>query len=208
MRLTLPDRQESAAVKGNNDMVALIANAIRDRERPLREDLSIGFGLVRLRITVAESRQIVREARRRYRRHNAARSYVENEFFAALARSHSSEPDPENVQYRLRRDPKISEALERMWPVLTPAQLLRDLFGSKALLASASTELLSEDKWSTLFRPRGDSVSDYRWSDADVPLLDEAYAGLGPRLDRQRKPRDPEVRTFGHIVIDLSLIHI
>ena len=80
VRVTLPDRPESAAVKGNNDMVALIANAIRDRERPLREDLSIGFGLVRLRITVAESRQIVREARRRYRRHNAARSYVENEF--------------------------------------------------------------------------------------------------------------------------------
>jgi len=207
VRVTLPDRPESAAVKGNNDMVALIANAIRDRERPLREDLSIGFGLVRLRITVAESRQIVREARRRYRRHNAARSYVENEFFAALARSHSSEPDPENVQYRLRRDPKISEALERMWPVLTPAQLLRDLFGSKALLASASTGLLSEDKWSTLFRPRGDSVSDYRWSDADVPLLDEAYAGLGPRLDRQRKPRDPEVRTFGHIVIDETQDH-
>ena len=207
VRVTLPDRPQSAAVKGNNDMVALIANAIRDRERPLREDLSIGFGLVRLRITVAESRQIVREARRRYRRHNAARSYVENEFFAALARSHSSEPDPENVQYRLRRDPKISEALERMWPVLTPAQLLRDLFGSKALLASASTGLLSEDKWSTLFRPRGDSVSDYRWSDADVPLLDEAYAGLGPRLDRQRKPRDPEVRTFGHIVIDETQDH-
>ena len=80
VRVTLPDRSQTAAVKGNNDMVALIANAIRDRERPLREDLSVGFGLVRLRITVAESRQIVREARRRYRRHNAARSYVENEF--------------------------------------------------------------------------------------------------------------------------------
>ena len=207
VRVTLPDRSQSAAVKGNNDMVALIANAIRDRERPLREDLSVGFGLVRLRITVAESRQIVREARRRYRRHNAARSYVENEFFATLARSHHSEPDPENVQYRLRRDPRISEALERMWPVLTPAQLLRDLFGSKALLASASTGLLSEDEWSTLFRPREDSASDYRWSDADVPLLDEAYAGLGPRLDRQRKPRDPEVRTFGHIVIDETQDH-
>ena len=100
-----------------------------------------------------------------------------------------------------------SPKLWNEWPVLTPAQLLRDLFGSKALLASASTGLLSEDKWSTLFRPREDSASDYRWSDADVPLLDEAYAGLGPRLDRQRKPRDPEVRTFGHIVIDETQDH-
>ncbi|MEC9058587.1 MAG: hypothetical protein VX410_03505 [Actinomycetota bacterium] len=207
VRVTLPDRPEAAAVKGNERMVSLVANAIKDRQRPLREDLTVGFGLVRLRITVSESRRIIREARRRYRRHNAARSYVENEFFTTLARSHHSEPDPENVQYRLRRDPKTSEALERMWPVLTPAQLLRDLFGSKALLGSAATELLTEDEWLTLFRSRGESLSDYRWSDADVPLLDEAYSGLGPRLDRQRKPRDPEVRTFGHIVIDETQDH-
>ena len=186
-------------------MVALIANATETENDHFREDLSVGFGLVRLRITVAESRQIVREARRRYRRHNAARSYVENEFFAALARSHSSEPDPENVQYRLRRDPKISEALERMWPVLTPAQLLRDLFGSKALLASASTGLLSEDKWSTLFRPLEDSASDYRWRTPMCRYLTKR-AGLGPRLDRQRNRRSRGTY-LGHIVIDETQDH-
>ena len=207
VRVTLPDLSDSAAVKGNERMVSVVADAIRDRERALRDDLVVGFGLARLRISVAQSRGIVREARRRYRRHNAGRRYVEREFFAALAASHHSQPDPDNVRYRLRRDSRVLEALERMWPVLTPAQLLRDLFGSKALIASAAGEHFSEEESLTLFRPRGESLSDYRWSDADVALLDEAYSGLGPRLDRQRKARDPEIRTFGHIVVDETQDH-
>lgn len=207
VRVTLPDLADSAAVKGNERMVSVIADAIRDRERALRDDLVLGFGLARLRISVSQSRGIVREARRRHRRHNAGRRYVEREFFSALAASHHSQPDPDNVRYRLRRDPRVVEALERMWPVLTPAQLLRDLFGSKALISSATREHFSEEESLTLFRSRGESLSDYRWSDADVALLDEAYSGLGPRLDRQRKARDPEVRTFGHIVIDETQDH-
>ena len=144
-RVTLPDPSDSAAVKGKERMVSVIAGAIRDRERPLRDDLVVGFGLSRLRISVSQSRAIVREARRRYRRHNAGRRFVENEFFSTLALSHHSQPDPENVRHQLRRDPRVVEALERMWPVLTPAQLLRDLFGSKALISSAASEHLSEE---------------------------------------------------------------
>ena len=207
VRVVLPDTAESAAVKGSDRMIDVLEKAVRDRERPLRNELVVGFGLVRLRITVDASRQIVREARRRYRRHNAARRYVEQEFFSILAKSHPSEPDPENVQYKLRRDPRVMEALERMWPVLTPSQMLRDLYGSNALLASAGSEVLSESEWRSLSRPRGSGSADYRWSDGDVPLLDEAYARLGPRLGRDRKARDPEVRTFGHIVVDETQDH-
>ena len=80
-RVTLPDPSDSAAVKGNERMISVIAAAIRDRERPLRDDLVVGFGLSRLRISVSQSRAIVREARRRYRRHNAGRRFVEKEVF-------------------------------------------------------------------------------------------------------------------------------
>ena len=112
VRVVLPDTAESAAVKGSDRMIDVLEKAVRDRERPLRNELVVGFGLVRLRITVDASRQIIREARRRYRRHNAARRYVEQEFFLILAKSHPSEPDPENVQYKLKRDPRVMEALE------------------------------------------------------------------------------------------------
>ncbi len=206
-RFRLVDDPVAAGVKGDIRMVDVIARAIRDRGRALPEDLSVGFGLANLHLTREASRSIVREARRRYRRHNAARSFVENEVFEALARSHRSEPDAEVVRSRLRRHPDVVAALERMWPVLTPAQLLRDLFGSKALLASASHGVLDEWEHLALFRDRGEDPDDYRWSDADVPLLDEAYSRLGPRLDARRKPRDPEVRTYGHIVVDEAQDH-
>lgn len=201
-RFRLVDDAVAAGVKGDLRMADVIRRAIRDRQRALPDDLAVGFGLVRLRLTRDRSRSIVRDAARRYRRHNAARRFVENEVFAALAASHRSEPDAAVVRERLRRHPDVVVALERMWPVLTPAQLLRDLYGSSALLASAGRDLLDEHEYRALYRDRGEEPDDYRWSDADVALLDEAYDRLGPRLGAKRKAQDPEVRTYGHIVID------
>lgn len=206
-RFRLVDESVTAAVKGDARMVEVIRRAVRDRQRALPEDLVVGFGLVRLRLDRDRSRAIVREAARRYRRHNAARRFVESEVFAALAESHRSLPDPDVVRSRLRRHPDVVAALERMWPVLTPAQLLRDLFGSRALLASAGRDQLSDVEYGALFRERGEDPDEYRWSDEDVALLDEAYDGLGPRLDSKRKARDPEVRTYGHIVVDEAQDH-
>ncbi|MFM9111741.1 MAG: HelD family protein, partial [Actinomycetota bacterium] len=72
-------------VKGDVRMAKVIARAIRDRERPLREDLVIPYGASNLRLRAKESARIVNEARRRYRRHNAACRFVENEVVAAMA---------------------------------------------------------------------------------------------------------------------------
>ena len=61
------------------------AKAVHDRERPLRDDLVVPFGVTSVRLTVDESDRIVKAARRRFRRHNAARRFVETEVFAAMA---------------------------------------------------------------------------------------------------------------------------
>ena len=66
-------------------MADVIAKAVRDRERPLRDDLVVPFGLTYLRLRSSESSRIVKAARRRLRRHNAARRLVESEVCAALA---------------------------------------------------------------------------------------------------------------------------
>ena len=119
-------------------MVRFLARAVRDRERALRTDLVVGYGLQRLTLSRERSARIVADARRRYRRHNPGRRLVENEFYAELAlSSRSGELAASEVRERLRHDPSVREALERMWPVLTPAQLLHDLFGGKALLRHA-----------------------------------------------------------------------
>jgi DNA helicase IV len=88
-----------------------------------------------------------------------------------------------------------------MWPVLTPAQLLHDLFGSAALLRLAARHAFDDDEVARLVRPRSESVDDVRWTDADIPLLDEAFALLGPKPARPGQETE-EIRTYGHIVID------
>jgi DNA helicase IV len=103
----------------------------------------------------------------------------------------------------VRSLPEIREALERMWPTLTPAQLLHDLFGSKALLKLAGERFLSEDEYLALYRPRRADLAEVRWTDNDAALLDEARSYLGPRPPRKGAPADEEdIRTYGHIVID------
>ena len=92
--------------------------------------------------------------------------------------------------------PTCVEALERMWPVLTPAQLLHDLFGSRALLRLAGRRPLDDHEIEALHRPRSERVDEVVWTRDDVPLLDEARALLGPkpREAPAGRRRDPHLR--------------
>jgi DNA helicase IV len=90
-----------------------------------------------------------------------------------------------------------------MWPVLTPAQLLHDLFGSKALLKLAAQGIIPESEYLALHRQRSASVDEVRFTAADAALLDEARFLLGPRPRRNGKvDESDEIRTYGHIVVD------
>ncbi len=198
------DSPVAARLKGDPRMVGLIDQAVRDRQRPLRDDLVLPFRTGYVRLRVQDTVRIVNAARRRFRRHNAGRRFVESEFWAALAASFR---DPEvraaDVRDTLRSELVAREALDRMWPVLTPAQLLHDLFGSKALLRSAARGVFAEDEALVLFRPRADGVDEVRWTQSDVALLDDAFDVLGPKVGRNGKTDEAdEIRTYGHIVID------
>ncbi|CAN5708445.1 AAA family ATPase [soil metagenome] len=200
------DPIDAARIKGDLRMAAVVAKAVRDRQRPLRDALSIGYGLGRLTVSVERSRGIVAQARRRSRTHNAGRRHVEAGLFEALAASGRDDLDPQEVGDRLRRVPEIRAALEWMWPVLTPAELLHDLYGSAALLRLAGRRRLTDAEQAALHRPRRPLAADVIWSDDDVPVLDEARALLGavPRRRTGARPvsGDDGVRTYGHIVVD------
>ncbi|MEO6120708.1 MAG: DNA/RNA helicase domain-containing protein, partial [Acidimicrobiales bacterium] len=68
---------EVARIKGAASMARLLARAVRDRQRPLREDVEIGFEGFVLRLTSETTEEIVRVARRRPGPHNARRRTVE-----------------------------------------------------------------------------------------------------------------------------------
>ena len=201
VRIQATEAHATARVKGHVRMAALLANAVRDRQRALPRDLVVPFGLTTLRLDVETSRRIVRGAARRAHTHNAARKFVEQALFDALAASSRDQVDSGTVRERTRSTDEVRAALEAMWPVLTPAQLLHDLFGSPALIRLAARGALDDDEIELLARPRSAHVDDVIWTDADVPLLDEALELLGPKPARPGVEVD-EIRTYGHIVVD------
>jgi DNA helicase IV len=219
VRVTGSDRGLTARVKGDLRMTGVVARAVRDRERPLRATLRVPYGVTHLTLTAAESERIVSEARRRYRLHNPARRWVETQVYEVLARSSTDDLDPDTVRQRLRGTLEMREAFEWMWPQLSPAELLHDLYGSKALLRNAAqgrlpsevrrrraarrgdsgeTSALTDDEWQSLHRPRSEHASKVVWTTDDVAVLDEARSLLGPRS----KKDDLDPRTYGHILID------
>ena len=209
-----PDSPVAATVKGNIRMADVIDQAVTDRERPLREEVVVPFRTGYLRLRVEETQRIVRSAQRRFRRHNAARRWVEGEIWSAMAATwRDGTVTAHDVKEAVRSLPEIRAALERMWPLLTPAQLLHDLFGSKALLKLAAAKHLQEHEYLSLYRPRRDDVKGVRWTEHDVALLDEARSYLGAKKSTGQNGRNgngngsgqpdaEEIRTYGHIVVD------
>ncbi|MBW3667979.1 MAG: AAA family ATPase [Actinobacteria bacterium] len=200
------DSPRAALVKGDARMANVVARAVRDRQRPLRRDLVIGYGRTRLRLTVGDSAAVVAQARRRPGAHNARRTVVatlvarklQAQYVAAVG----AEPDANDEQamlQELRRHPDVVAALDRMWPVLLPEELLHDLYGAPPLIALAGRGVLRPEECEALARPRSSSLEEIPWTAGDLPLLDEARVLLGTR---KSKPTDDEVRAYGHIVVD------
>ncbi len=199
VRVNAHDTEDVSRLKGDLVMVEVIANAVRTRERPLRDDFVLGYGLDNLHVSVEQSRHIIKQARRRFRTHNAARKFVESEFYNVLAADSREGHDASLIRDRTRAQLPVREALESMWPVLTPAHLLHDLFGSRALLRAAGKGTAAEQSIELLYRERSDHADNVVFTMDDAPLLDEALALLGSRP--KMKDAD-EIRTYGHIVVD------
>ena len=91
----------------------------------------------------------------------------------------------EEVERLLRRDGVLTQFLDRVWPAPRPEQVVRQLLASPERLAEAADGLLDESEQALLRRARSG------WSDADLPLLDEARSLL-----HGEPPR------YGHVIVD------
>ena len=192
-----------ARLKGDVRMAKVVARAVRTRERPLPRDLVVPFGTTTLRLTVAESAQIVDAARRRPGPHNARRRFVAQQVLQRLATQYDEArrrvtggtgapggegPDLGELRRQIGRSPLVREALDRMWPRLSPHELVHDLLGARPLLAAAGKGVLTDTELASLHRPRAESLDRVPWTAADAALVDEARSLLGPRRARPRRP--------------------
>ncbi|MGQ0744900.1 MAG: HelD family protein [Acidimicrobiales bacterium] len=209
---------EVARIKGDARMAELVARAIRQRERALPGGVALLFRGQRLVLDRRTSARIVARARHRRGSHNSRRRMVEAAVLRHLAAQFEMMvpgPDltadlvpipaglPTDVVADVMNERPLVEALERMWPVLSPQELLHDLFGARSLLDRAAEGLLKGLEADALYRPRSQTVTDVAWTDSDVALLDEAAAQLGPLPPRRAGgPQESFTRTWGHILVD------
>jgi DNA helicase IV len=91
----------------------------------------------------------------------------------------------DEVERALRKDGRLTRFLDRTWPAPKPEQVVRRLFTSREALRAAAEGLLDEDEQALLRRARAG------WSDADLPLLDEARAVLAGTPAQ-----------YGHVIVD------
>ena len=131
--------------------------------------------------------------------HRSAASVADPTVAAALARGEAAPGEWEHeLSARLRRQPEIRAALDRMWPVLSGSELVHDLFGFDALIRSAAGGVLTEAEQRLLFRdarptsptsPGPKPTS--RWSTRPTPC--SGPRAPPARVARRRARRDPEL---------------
>jgi len=209
IRVSGVDDAATAKLKGDVRMVDVLARAVRTRQRPLRRDVEVPFGAGVLRLRAGQTQEIVALARRRPGTHNARRRFVESHVVRALAEDYRqrltrgsqtldeggpSAEEQADLARRLRKAPEVAEALDRMWPRLSPHELLHDLLGARPLLAEAGKGILDADEVRRLYRPRSVALDDVPWTVGDAALIDEARTLLGPRRGTARPPRSRQVR--------------
>ena len=97
--------------------------------------------------------------------------------------------DPADFGRQVRQLPAVAEALDRMWPRLSPHEFLHDLLGARPLLAAAGKGILTSAEQDLLLRPRSASLDEVGWTAADAALVDEARTALGPRRARGARAR-------------------
>ncbi|MFD8396290.1 HelD family protein [Streptomyces sp. NPDC059680] len=98
----------------------------------------------------------------------------------------ADEFDADAVRADLLDDALLDQAVEDLWPRLTPGDVVRALLADPDVLA-AYLRQFTDDQRALLRRAPGAP-----WTDADVPLLDEAASLVD----------GPPEQAFGHVVVD------
>ena len=179
------DDADVAQLKGDPRWVTVIARAIEQRRRGLRKDLVVWHDSQPLHLSADESAEMVAATAARGEPHNTGRRELHKALLRRLYdiyRDVAADAGADNVTERVpfyeevAHQPRVAVALDEMWPLLTPAAVVGGLLRDKDVLAAAAEGVLDKDEAALLPAGRSDAVTA-----ADVALLDEADAQLGPQ---------------------------
>ncbi|MCT9091473.1 AAA family ATPase [Streptomyces sp. ASQP_92] len=202
------DTPEAAEIKGRADMADVLARVVRDRQTVPERFVEIphdGYGTLQLDRAMAEDARW--KARESGFPHNLARPHfafhIIDALTAQLVERIGADPfggpnllgpdDAAQMGKEIATSREVHAAIETLWPLLTPQELVADFLAEPTHLPDAEAKLI---------RREGGA-----WTPADVPLLDEAAELLGEDDSAARAAAEAERQeriAYAQGVLDLS----
>ena len=191
-----------ARLKSSADLVRSIEAAVKFYEDPPRKTLLVETPWGDSRLTPddwAEAFAVAEPGSK----HNDSRDEVWDELVALLLdRFDEVEVGPDEFATALRQNRELLTAFNEAWPLLTPADLVGDLWSVPAYLRLCAP-WLSRDEMNLLQRKEVQA-----WTTSDLPLLDAARQRLGDpeaawTRRRQRAAVDAQRRTMARVIDEL-----
>ena len=182
-------------VKGRAVMADVLRRLADARIKPPKEQAEVPLGVRKLRFAPDTIEVAIKTARDNNLPLNDAKG-VFTEVLLRDARQQLIDRDVSQEELaqllpQLRRSEGFTKLVDKVWPNLSGPQLVRSLLGSPTNRKRAAEGLLTDDDADLLQRSSAKKIADEPWTEADLPLLDEANAltsGTG--------------RQYGHVVVD------
>jgi len=182
-----------ATLLGSGRMATLLSRLLWEKVRPPDATTAIEVGRAEIELAPDAVAEVIAEARTR-RTYDAGRQRFRDRLAdrlvtQAVERSAAARrADPEAVASAVRQSRAYQRLAARSWPRQTPDALVASLFKNRRRLAVLADGLLAPEELDLLLSapPRTGAATH-----GEFALLDEARALI-----------DPELRRFGHVVID------
>jgi DNA helicase IV len=189
------ESHELAALKGSARMAPLLQRLLWDRVVLPSEDFEIQIGRSAVTVSGAEIRELVLATRERTRSYQAGRERF-REQLAGLIASRATDAGravhlaQDEVLAAVRKVTGYQRLASKVWPRESAEGLYARLFKNRRRLTGVAGDLLTGEEIATLLgAPKAEKRRDM--TPTDVALLDEAHWLV-----------DPDVRRYGHVVID------
>ncbi|HEV7752041.1 MAG TPA: hypothetical protein VGO71_10885 [Baekduia sp.] len=182
-----------ATLKGSGRMALLLERLLWARVGVGADDVRVAVLRSRVIVTPAEVARLIGVARDQTRSYQRGRERFRERLAdwigtRAMEASRTMAATHDEVMVAVRSSKEFQRLANRAWPRVTGEQLFAMLSKNRKRLAEAGEGLTSSDEIDVLLGAPGDPAALRR---SDVPLLDEA-----------RWLVDPDLRTYGHVVVD------
>jgi DNA helicase IV len=219
VRVMADDDNDAERIKGDARMAGVIRRALEVGRRPVQVDVSITIGLRRVTLPAADVDALAADVAGRRISYEAGRAVLRDALVEVLVALHPGAGTVEHgrIAQAVRTSPAFGAALDRAWPSVAPAALVRSLVTKRSVLARAADGILTRAEQAAVLRTATPTESleplkggppqpawELRkptkpakvqrrdpWTAAEVALLDEAISFI-----------TGEGRTYGHIVVD------